>query len=649
MISSRTKHSNLESFRIYMVLGAFLFVFFLADLRLFQIQVLDHSKYKSMAQQQYSDTYAIPAKRGNILSFDGHVLAGTQTHYLMYGEPKVVEDPYKTSHDLSDIVTDLWMLSSRKDKLEGIEQGQKDIEISRDTVFSYFYNKFYKSLSSGDLMWVPLKRSVTPVERTKIEEKNIKGIGFEEEPIRYYPEGSLASHVLGFVASNEKGEKTGYYGIEGKLNEDLKGKPGRIMDEKDAMGMPILVGSYKKIDSVSGRDVYLTLDRAVQYIIEKKIKEGVEKYEAKSGSVIVMDPMTGEIVAMANFPTYFPDDFSAADIIEDEKTHRKSIERQNLAISQTYEPGSVMKPMTVSAAVDLGLITPETTFNDSGPVRYSDYTIDNWDGKHHSVQTIVELLQKSNNIGAAWVGHKVGSKKLYEYLKNFGFGDRTGIDLEGEDTGIIRDYNEWTDIDLATISFGQGISATPLQVVNAFNVIANGGYLLEPKIIYKITDGIKEIEMPTRSEHRVISRETSDTMVSMLEKAVEGGEAKYFVIKDYRVAGKTGTAQIPENGKYSPDRTNATFVGFMASSRKFSMIVKLEQPQTSTYAAETAVPLWMDICGELVKYFGLPPDKIDTTKESATTVTSVQSPTDTNSIQNGDSNIAPSEDPDSLL
>ena len=225
--------------------------------------------------------------------------------------------------------------------------------------------------------------------------------------------------------------------------------------------------------------------------------------------------------------------------------------------------------------------------------------------------TIVGLLQKSNNIGAAWVGHLVGSKKLYQYFESFGIGKKTNIELEGEESGFLQDYQDWLDIDLAVRSFGQGLAATPLQVLNAFNVIANGGYLLEPKIISKIIDGSKEMVIPTKNLRKVISKDTSETMVGMLEKAVEGGEGKYFTIKDYRIAGKTGTAEVPdETGGYSANRTNATFVGFMAGSKKFSMIVKLEEPKTSVYAAETSVPLWMDIASELVKYYGLAPDKV---------------------------------------
>ena len=592
------KHKDLCDFRLTIVFIFFVLMFGGIIARLFQIQVLSHQKYESMAHSQYWNYRTVPAIRGDILSREKHVLAGTQVHYLMFGEPQRIKDPYQLAHDLAQILAEI-----KKDKIEdGVEEDAEEL-------FLQYKDRIHKAITQ-DLFWVPLEKNLTPPEMELIQSKGFEGVGFEEQPVRYYPEGKLASHVLGFVASNERGDKIGYFGIEGRLNEDLRGKEGRIIEEIDAAGTPILIGSYNQVSPVEGRDVILTIDRSIQYMLEKKIEEGVKKYEAVSGSVIVMDPYTGEVLGMANYPSYYPDDFSSVEEISEEFPHRKNIEKKNLSISQTYEPGSVIKPLTISCAIDLGLINPQTTFEDNGPARYSDYYIDNWDGVHHGTQNIIQLLQKSNNVGAAWVGHLIGGRKLHKYFTDFGLGENTGIELEGEDTGIIRSVDEWTDIDIATAAFGQGISATPLQVLNAFNAIANGGFLIEPKIISAIIDRGEEISIPTRSLQRVISQETSETMVDLLEKAAEGGEASYFVMKDYRIAGKTGTGQIPEEGKYSPDRTNGTFAGFMAVSKKFSMIVKLEEPHTSYYASETAVPLWMDIAEELIKYYGLPPDKI---------------------------------------
>ena len=623
MSPAREKKRFFEEWRVNAVYIFFISAFIVVILRLFQIQILGHDDYRALAESQYSSQFEIPAKRGEILSSDGYVLAGAKSNYLLFAEPKRISDPYKIASELAEILSSM---RSEIKEYEAIYEEEGDLEdgtssgvdatdtqennpkLTKSEMFEKYFKDFYNYISS-DRFWVPLMRDVTSEEKIKIEESGITGIGFEEYPVRYYPEGTLASHLLGFVGSTEDGEKVGYFGIEGKLNEDLKGKPGKVLEETDALGNPILMGEYKTVNPIQGRDVVLTINRSIQYMVEKKIKEGVEKYGAYSGTAIVMNPFTGEIVALANYPTYDPGNFN-----EEEKyienLGRKNIERKNHAISYTYEPGSIMKPMTVSAAVDLGLVGPNTTFVDSGPVVYSTHTIDNWDGKHHGVQTITQLLQKSNNIGAAWVGMQVGRDNLYKYLSDFGIGTKSGIDLEGEDTGILRPKESWTDIDTANISFGQGVSATPLQMLSAFNVIANGGFLMQPKIISKLVDENGETEIPSKNIRRAISKETSDVMIDLLEKAAEGGEGKYFVLKEYRISGKTGTAEIPELGSYAKNRTNATFVGFLTESKAFSLIVKLQEPQESPWAAETAVPVWMDIASELVKFYGIAPDRV---------------------------------------
>lgn len=588
----------------------FFLAFGVVIFRLFQIQVLGHDKYTDLGQNQYWAVQNVEAERGSIFSSDGFLLAGTKASYLMYGEPKVIQNKDGVARILAEILSEM-----EGDTGEPLSEEQEEEPI-RD--FRYYYKSIYDSLNL-DLYWVSLKRDLTPEQMGIIKGKNLEGIGFQREPKRYYPEGTLASHVLGFVASNERGEKTGYYGIEGALNDDLRGKPGKILEEKDAAGNPILAGGYRASNAMPGRSIVLTIDRSVQYMAEKKIKEGVEKYDAVSGSVIVMDPYTGRVIAMANYPTYDPSKFWVEEPKpEDEKleSDRKRVERRNLAIQHTYEPGSVMKPMTVSAAVDLGLVSANTTYEDAGPVYYSGHKVDNWDFKHHGILTITQLLEKSNNIGAAWVGHRVGVESLREYLVNFGYGKRTGVELEGEDTGILRDTSTWTDIDLANISFGQGISATPLQVLNAFNVIANGGELYQPQIISKIYDGDQALEMKPKLARRVLSKKTADEMVKMLENAAENGEAKYFVLKDYKIAGKTGTAQIFKEGEYAVEDTNATFVGFLSGDKRISLIVKLEEPKTSIYASLTAVPLWMEIATELAKFYGIAPDKTSLVSQS---------------------------------
>ncbi|HOM77743.1 MAG TPA: penicillin-binding protein 2 [bacterium] len=561
-----------EDNRIKILCICFFVVSFLIIIRLFIIQILKHSHYLALAEQQHWIVQDIPAERGKIFSADGALLASNIDYYLLYAEPLRISEKADLAKKLSEL------LSSE-------ERG------SSAELFSKYYD-----LLDRDLWWVALESKIDPVLKKKIEEQNLEGIGFEIFPVRYYPEKTLASHVLGFIAQDDKGERVGYFGVEGYLDGDLRGKPGKILQEKDAFGNPILIGGYDQVAPIPGRDVFLTIDRSVQYIVEKSLKEAVEKYGAESGTVIVMNPLNGQVIAMANYPWFDPANLE------------KESDAKNLAISDVYEPGSVMKPFTVSAGLDTGKISPNSVFVDSGPVIYSDYTIDNWDGKHHGTQDIAQLLQKSNNIGAAWVGHLTGSKELYRHLVEFGFGKKTGVDLEGEDTGIIRPFETWTDIDLANISFGQGISATPLQVLNAFNVFANGGYLYRPQMVYQISTDKGVINLESKPIRRVLPQKVVDQMHELLISAVDQGESKFFNIEGYKIAGKTGTAQIPKDGKYDPSATNATFLGYLANSKRYSMLVRLERPKTSYFASETAVPLWMDITRQLVSYYSIPPD-----------------------------------------
>jgi len=551
--------------------------------KLFSIQILGHANYSARAYDQYTNYITINAKRGEILASDGYPLASDQVSYLLYAEPKNVSDKQKLIASV---------LSLFPPEVVQKEQGR------------------LKELLDFNLQWVALEHNLTSVQKVQLEKMQLTGVGFVEEPVRFYPEGTMLAHVLGYVAEQPNGKKGGYYGIEAAFNGDLEGRPGKVTEERDALGFSTLTGGYNKVKPVDGKSVELTIDRAVQHIIEKKLKEGVEKYDAADGVIIVSNPLDGSILGMAVYPLYDPGNRNVKDEVVSEKSGRKLTGEVNLAISSLYEPGSVIKPLTLSAAIDLGKATPETSYFDAGPVNYSGYTINNWDGKHLGAMNLITLLQKSNNIGAAWVGHLVGVTPLSSYFRKYGIGGLSGVDLEGEETGTLRDPNEATDIDLATMSFGQGILASPLQVLFAFNTIANGGMLYKPQIVTKLisSDGtVTKVE--SKEVGRVIKKETAETMIKMLIQAVDGGESRYFNIKNYKVAGKTGTAQIAVAGGYDPTKTNATFVGFLPTSNKFSMIIKLREPQTSPYAAETAVPLWMETAGELAKYYSLPPDK----------------------------------------
>jgi len=318
-----------------------------------------------------------------------------------------------------------------------------------------------------------------------------------------------------------------------------------------------------------------------------------------------MNPVNGDILGMANYPNFdLYDPFK--EYLDEEKKIKSEI--RNKAISDNIEPGSVIKPHTIATALDLGLINQSFEFDDNGPMQLYDDTIDNWDKKHIGRADLETLLQKSNNIGASIIGLKVGADNFQKYLGKFGFGRSTDIELEGEERGQVKS-GYWSPLDIASVSFGQSFTATPLQVLASYNVFINDGNLVKPKIIKKIIrDDGTEIEYPNLIEKGVLKKETANYMNKILTSSFANNESKYFNLKKYNIGGKTGTAQIARDGKYQPDKTNTIFVGYLTNSKKFSMLVRLEEPTSSTFAAETAVPLWMDAASDLINYYSIPTD-----------------------------------------
>lgn len=569
---------------------------FVLLLRLFDVQVLQNRRFKAMASSQHFGERLIPARRGSIFSRDGFPLVTNRTAYLLAADIPKVTDPTGLAKNLADLLFDPDSYSEAE-RRRGLGNLKKDFEFSLE-----------EKVTTKDLVWTVLARKLDPSKKERIDQLGFEGLSFDEEPVRYYPEVNLASFVLGFVGWGERGEQ-GYYGIEGFYDGDLRGKSGRLIEERSAAGLPILAGDYHEVRVSDGRDLILTLDRSIQYLVEKRLKDGIDRFGAKSGTVIILDPATGAVISMASYPNFDNGDWERF-----ARTYEGAISDRNLifrnpAISETYEPGSVLKALTISTAIDLELVEPQSEFDDNGPIVASGHLVDNWDKRHHGRQNIIQLLQKSNNVGAAYVGKKVGAEKLRTYFLRFGLGSPMGIDLTGEDTGTIKDLSQWREIDLVTAAFGQGISVTPIQLVSDFAAIANGGTLYKPFVVSEIRDGDQSMTFKPVKLRQVLSPEKSAVMIELLTAAAEGGEGKFFVLKKYHVAGKTGTAQIPVDGQYDPEKTNTTFVGFLPGSLKFVMLVRLREPSSSIYAAETAVPLWMEITKDLVGLLAIPPDR----------------------------------------
>lgn len=412
--------------------------------------------------------------------------------------------------------------------------------------------------------------------------------------------------MLGFVGSDVYGNPTGYFGLEGFYNGELKGINGKLTEEKDAQGQPILIGTYLADPPKDGKTLILNVDRTVQSIVESDLKDGIQKYGAKGASAIVMDPKTGGILALASYPSYDPASPGQFD----------PASYKDAAIADAYEPGSTFKVLVMAAALNEHLVTPDTRCDKcDGPVSIGGYDIRTWDNKYFPNTTMTDVLVHSDNTGMVFVSQKLGLDKMFSYIQNFGFGSVTGVDLQDEASPDIRAKDQWHDIDLATSSFGQGISATELQVVRAIAAIANGGKLMEPHVVKEIDDGSSKYMINPKVLGTPISAEAANTVKDMMVTAVDKGEAQWYKqhggVEDFKIAGKTGTAQIPVAGHYDPTKTIASFVGFApADDPKFIMIVRYDQPTASIFGADTAAPTFFDIARQLFMYYGIAPDEI---------------------------------------
>src|SRR3989344_5952897 len=516
-----------------LILICFIFAFIIVVTRLFYWQIVRGVELSEAASEQYYFKLSLTPTRGEILSADKSPLVSNKAAYQVYAEPKKITN----QKDFAEKIAELLSLDPRI----------MEARVSEDTI-----------------VWAPLAHKIDEEVKIQLEALQIPGLGFEKESTRYYPEASMAAQLLGFVGSDENGNDTGYFGLEGFYDQALKGKPGSLIQEKDARGLPILLGTNKRITAENGQNLELYLDRAVQFIVETKLKNAIERYGAKEGLVVVMDPKTGGILASASFPAYDPIKFSEFD---------KAL-YLNPLVSATYEPGSTFKTLIMSAGLNEKVIEPKTTFNEEAPVKVGEYLIRTWNNEYHGEMTMIEVLQRSSNPGMVFVGQQLGKDKLYDYIEKFGICEKTGIDIEGEAAAQIRPRSEWREIELATASFGQGIAVTPIQMVRAVAALANNGNLMEPLVVKKLIDPRgKIIDRQPKKIRQVVSSATARVITEMMINAVDQGEAKWAKPPGYRIAGKTGTAQIPVAGHYDAEKTIASFVGFApADDPKFVML-----------------------------------------------------------------------------
>lgn len=566
--------------RLRLLLFGFFFFGFLVVYRLFYWQILTGAELSAAAERQHLVDSEIPAQRGRILASDGFPLATNRESYLVYASLPDLKEPVAA------------VASALAAKL-----ATPGAALSTEISLKEKLNRF-------DLVWVPLQHRLSREEKKAVEDLGFTGLGFEDETQRFYPEASSAAHLLGFVGQDEFGSPKGYFGLEGYYDKQLCGQAGRVSQEKDAVGRPILVGGFGKQLSADGRDLVLFLDRTVQYFVEEKLKAGIERTGARAGSAVVIEVETGGILALSSLPGYDPADYAAFD----------QAVFKNPVVADLFEPGSIMKPLVVAAAINEGVVKPKTKCEIcTGPRKIGQHTISTFDNQYHPDSTVVEVLVNSDNIGMTWVGDKLGKEKLLAYFNDYGFGQKTEIDLEEETSGSLRPAKEWREIDLATATFGQGIALTRMQIVNAFAALANGGQLVEPRAVKMILDGEREIETEKTVIRRVIKPETAKVIAEMMVTVCEKSPLRFPrgripELNGYRIAAKSGTAQIPVAGKYDPTKTIGSVIGFApADEPRFVVMVNLVEPEVRPWGSDTAGPIFFEILKELLLYYGVQP------------------------------------------
>lgn len=566
-------------------LKTLMFFLFLAGFaimaRLFFLQVVSHDKWVALAGNQHNASLELSADRGEIYMHDGDVdrypLAINREYQMVFVVPRDIVEKDTVAIELSSIL--------------GVDVGEIRDKLNRlDDPFEI------------------IKKRLNDDEVARIKELKLKGVVLVPEKYRYYPAEELASQVIGFASLGEKGGALGY-GIEASFDDQLRGRTGTLSQEKDASGRWIPLSDRLITHAENGDSIILTLDRVIQYETEKILKDSVERYQADRATAIVMDPKTGNILAMASTPQFDPNNYSREEDYSIFLNH---------AVSSSYEPGSIMKPITMAIGIETGKVSPETEYVDTGAVAESGYTIRNAEGKTYGRSNMMKVLEQSINTGVIFVEKLVGNKLFGEYLKRFGFGEETGIALPAELPGNLKNLkNERGTLNFFTASFGQGITATPIQMVTAYSVLANGGRLLQPNIIDKVihADGNEE-KHELREVRRVVSQETSKTMGAMLRSVVVNGHGKRADVPGYLVGGKTGTAQVAKSDAkgYEEGQSIGSFVGYAPiNNPQFVVLVKLDNPKNVEWAESSAAPTFGQIMKFLLEYAKVKPTE-ETTK-----------------------------------
>jgi cell division protein FtsI (penicillin-binding protein 3) len=549
----------------------FITVFALAIFaQLFSLQIQDRYESREHAQDRGVYTTPIPATRGLIMDTNGLVLASNTFVYNIFASPKDLTElqSAKIANILIPLLPDVPQAQIKEALTYGADKSD------------------HKLVAAG----------VTFEAAEKIRQADILGITVESPTRRTYPNNTMLSQLLGFVNYENNAD----YGLEGKYNNLLKGTDGSRYAEHDGDGNPIVLGQIQLTPAVDGADLTLTIDASIQTIVERELLKGMQDHGAEKAMAIVADPQTGQILAWASFPDYNPNDFYKTDI----KLFRDPL------VSDVYEPGSTFKILTAAIGIDTGAVTPDSWADLPGCVIEYGHRICNFDSVGYPHQTVVKTLEKSSNVGAMWIAKRFGPDKYYPYIKNFGIGTPTGIDLKDESGGILRtnaDKN-WSPLDFLENSFGQAVAVTPIQLVAAVSAVANGGKLMKPYVVSQVTRDGKIIEQnqPT-FVRQVVSAQSAKTTTEMLVSAVRQGETRLADVKGYRVAGKTGTATIFENGVESQFTIGSTIAYAPADNPRFVVLVRYDKTKDTPWGSNTAAPVVKSITEQLFNYYRIPP------------------------------------------
>lgn len=547
----------------------FLVVTLVVGGRAFQLQVLQGDRLMRLGQRQHLKEWIVLPKRGAVIDRAGESLALSLESQSVYARPHRIQNVDNVSRKLAAVLN--LRVGEVKQKL---------------TVAKPF-------------VWI--KRQITAPEAEKIQVLNIDGIGMFYEPNRHYPQGQLAGQVIGFVGRDSEGLE----GLELKYNDYIRGEAGSSVTERDALGRRVLVQGVEGLQIPPGSDIHLTLDTAIQHIAEKELEASILKYRAKAGVAIIVDPFTGEILALANYPSFDPNLYNK----------QSADQRRNRAVADSYEPGSTFKTILAAAALEEDVVGKEDLFYcEMGKYPYAGKIIH--DTHPYGWLSFSKILQVSSNIGFTKVAEKLKKDRYFKYIEKFGFGRSTGIDVPGEVPGLLRKAETWSPIDLATHAFGQGISATPMQMAMAYAAIANGGFLMRPYITQRVVSPQGEVVLENQPHvvRRVVSEKTAKQLASMLSQVTtEGGTGAMANIEGFEVAGKTGTAQKADtvHGGYSNKRVGS-FVGFVpANNPRLVALVLIDEPEGSVYGGVVAAPVFRNIAQGALRRMMVAPQKTE--------------------------------------